>query len=263
MAAGKTSKLSKAPKSKSDSSNRIRSAYAELERAHQDIKEAHMAIVLRLAIVAEYRDEDTGAHIMRISEYGSALAKEIGLSEAEIETFRFSSPLHDIGKIAIPDYILKKKGKLTEKEFEIMKDHTVIGARMFENSSSPILRAAADICRSHHEKWDGSGYPFGLKGEKIPLMARITTLVDVFDALTSKRCYKEAWPFQMGVDYLKEGAGKQFEPRLVNAFVRIQPTIKKIYEANLSLQKTIKELNMPEIGNVKEKTEEEINEEEG
>ena len=198
-----------------------------------------MAIVLKLAIIAEFRDNDTGAHIMRISDYGCEVARAMGLSEKDIEIYRFASPMHDIGKIAIPDSILKKAGKLTLEEFEIMKGHAVIGARMFDNSNSPILKAAADICRAHHEKWDGSGYPYGLKGDKIPVFARILAVVDVFDALSSKRCYKDAWDVGDAVKYLKKEAGRHFDPHVVSVFLKILPRIRQIYDSNLTIQSFI------------------------
>ena len=229
------------PKKNRDQVLEIKKAYAELKIAHEDIKEAHMAIVLRLAIVAEYRDNDTGAHIMRIADYGCELCKGLGLSEKEIEIYRFASPMHDIGKIAVPDAILKKEGKLTPDEFEVMKTHTIIGSRMFDGSKSPILKAASDICLSHHERWDGSGYPYGLKGDKIPLFGRIVSLVDVFDALLSKRCYKEAWSFEDSVKYVKEQSGKHFDPKLVNVFVRSLDKVKKVYQANRAIEMFITE----------------------
>lgn len=220
---------------------RIKKAYADLQQAHDDIKEAHMAIVLRLAIIAEYRDPDTGAHILRISDYGREVGRAVGLSESELEVYRFASPLHDIGKIAIPDAILKKKGKLTAGEFEVMKGHTVIGSRMFDGSKSLILKAAADICRSHHERWDGTGYPDKVKGEAIPLFARLVAVVDIFDAVTSKRCYKDAWSFEEGIKYIKTLSGTHLDPRLVNAFVRSRSRIREVYEANATIQTFITE----------------------
>lgn len=215
---------------------KIKNAYEQLQKANGEVKEAYMAIVLKLAIIAEYRDSDTGGHIMRISDYGCEVAKAIGMSAKDIEIFRFASPMHDIGKIATPDSILKKEGKLTPEEFEVMKTHTVIGARMFDGSPSPILKAAAEICRSHHERWDGLGYPYGLKGDQIPIFARILALVDVFDALLSKRCYKEAWDFEEVLKHIKAQAGKHFDPRLVNAFLKIQPQIRHIYESSRTIQ---------------------------
>ncbi|MBF0254569.1 MAG: HD domain-containing protein [Candidatus Omnitrophica bacterium] len=231
--------MPKRARKSNDSTSKIKRAYEDLMQAHEDIKEAHMAIVLKLAIIAEYRDPDTGNHIMRISDYGCELAKAAGLSEKEIETYRFASPMHDIGKIALPDSILKKEGKLTHDEMEIMKGHTIIGARMFDNSKSPILRAAADICRGHHERWNGTGYPYGTKGDKIPFFARILAVVDVFDALVSRRCYKDAWTFEDAVKLIKSESGKHFDPRLVNLFLKVLPQIRHLYESNSIIQSFI------------------------
>jgi len=219
-----------------DPAARIQKAYADLRQAHEEIKEAHMAIVLRLAIIAEYRDTDTGAHVLRVSEYCCALARALKMSEHEIEVLRFASPMHDIGKIGIPDSILKKPGKLTAEEFDLMKEHTLIGWRMFENATSPILRASAEICRCHHEKWDGTGYPAGLKGDKIPLSARIVALVDIFDAITSKRCYKDAWSFEESLKHIKSLAGNHLDPHIVSTFIKIKDTILGIYNANQKIQ---------------------------
>lgn len=229
------------PEATNESLRQIKKAYEDLQKAHEDIREAHMAIVLRLAIIAEYRDPETGNHIIRISDYGCELAKAAGLSAKEVEIYRFSSPLHDIGKIAIADAILKKEEKLTAGEFDIMKTHTVIGARMFDRSRSPILEAASQICRSHHERWDGTGYPDGLKGDKIPLPARLVTVVDIFDAVVSKRCYKEAWSFDQGFRYILSLAGTQLDPRLVNAFTRTKSQIRQIYDANRTIETFIAE----------------------
>jgi len=231
--------MPKKQKTKKDPVLQIKKAYEDLKQVHNEIKEAHMAIVLKLAILAEYRDPETGNHIMRISDYGCEIGKVIGLSDKDIEIFRFASPMHDIGKIAIPDSILKKTGKLTREEFEIMKGHTVIGARMFDGSNSPILKNAADICRSHHERWDGNGYPYGLKKDDIPLFGRILAVVDVFDALVSKRCYKEAWALTDAVRYIRDQAGKDFDPRIVKAFITTLPQVEHIYNSNKLIQSFI------------------------
>ncbi|MGH7198037.1 MAG: HD-GYP domain-containing protein, partial [Candidatus Omnitrophota bacterium] len=157
-------------------------------------------------------------------------------SEEDVETLRYASPMHDIGKIAIPDAILKKPGKLTPEEWEVMKQHTVIGSKIFQNSRSSILRAAAQIALTHHEKYDGSGYPRGLKGEDIPIFGRITAVVDVFDAVLSKRCYKAASTFDEAFSYIESLAGTHLDPKLVEAFVRIKKKIISIYEANTVIQ---------------------------
>lgn len=226
---------------------KLERAYLELSKAHEAIKEAHMAIVLKLAIIAEYRDADTGAHIIRISDYGCEIAKSIGMNETEIENYRFASPMHDIGKIAIPDAILKKEGRLTEHEFEVMKTHAEIGGKMFAGSNSPILIAASDICKAHHEKWDGSGYPRGIKGEAIPLFGRILAIVDVFDALSTKRCYKDAWSFDDAVDYIKKQSGIHFDPALVRTFLKVLPKIRHIYDSNIVIANVLAGLDDFEV----------------
>lgn len=216
--------------------NKLKKAYLELEEANRQLKDSNTEMILNLAVAAECRDEDTGGHILRISDYAVEVAREIGLSEEEIETLRYASPMHDIGKIAIPDAILKKPGKLTPAEWEVMKTHTVIGSKIFQNSRSPILRAAAQIALTHHEKYDGTGYPRGLKGEEIPVFGRITAVVDVFDAVLSKRCYKAASTFDEAFSYIESLAGTHLDPKLVAAFVRIKDKVVAIYEANTTIQ---------------------------
>ena len=231
--------LKKKKKQVSPSVLKVRHAFEKLQQANAEVKEAYMAITLKLAIIAEHRDHDTGGHIIRISDYGCELGKALAWTAKELEVFRFASPMHDIGKIATPDSILKKQDHLTPAEFEVMKNHAAIGARMFEGSPSPILKAAAEICRSHHEKWDGSGYPDGLKGDKIPMFARVLALVDVFDALLSKRCYKDAWGYDEALKHIKGQAGKHFDPHMVNTFLKIQPQIKHIYESSQTIQSVL------------------------
>ena len=208
----------------------------ELEQANLKIREAHIEMIMRLAVAAEYRDPDTGAHIIRMSDYATELAKALKLSDDEVEIIRYASPMHDIGKIAIPDKILLKEDKLTPEEFEVMKTHTVIGARFFQNAKSPLLQAAHDIALSHHENFDGTGYPQGLKGEAIPLYARIVSTADIFDAMVSKRCYKKAYSFEESLEYVKSLAWKQLDPQLVYLFVQSEKNIRKIYQANKTIE---------------------------
>lgn len=196
-------------------------------------------MILKLAIAAEYKDPDTGNHILRISDYATELAKAIELPEEEIEVLRYASPMHDMGKIGIPDRILQKPGKLTPEEWEIMKQHTMIGSRMFKSSKSVLLHTAGIIAETHHEKFDGSGYPAGLKGEDIPLVGRIVAVVDVFDAIVSKRCYKEKWPFEKGIEFIQTLGNNHLDPRLVEVFGKIEKEVKKVFDANLAIENFI------------------------
>ncbi len=184
----------------------------------QELKEAYLDTIFRLSVAAEYKDEDTSAHIHRMSNYSAILAEELGLSEAEVETIRFASPMHDIGKLGVPDSILLKPGKLTPEEFKEMQKHTIFGAKILENAKAQLLKDSEVIAMTHHEKWDGSGYPRGLAGEAIPLYGRIVALADVFDALTSKRCYKPAFSVEESVKMIQEGSGRHFDAKVVRAF---------------------------------------------
>ena len=207
---------------------KLKKAYEDLEAAHRQIRESHIEMILNLAIAAEYKDPDTGNHILRISDYATEVARAIKLSEEDTEILRYSSPMHDIGKIGIPDRILQKPGKLTADEWEIMKQHTLIGARMFQSSKAPLLKAAAQIAQSHHEWFDGNGYPYGLKGEEIPLFGRIVGMVDVFDAVVSRRCYKEACSLDTALAILQEDSGKHFDPDIVDVFSGIENKFNEI-----------------------------------
>jgi putative two-component system response regulator len=192
---------------------------AALQKALNLSREAEYEISLRLGKAAEFRDQETGMHTRRISELSKRLAQLAGMPEDESEILRFASPLHDVGKIGIPDRILLKPGKLDETEFEIMKLHTVIGGKILSESGRyPMLEAGQLIAMQHHEKWDGSGYPQKLKGEEINLFARIVMVVDVFDALTSERPYKKAFPLEKATAIMEEGRGEFFDPTLLGIF---------------------------------------------
>jgi putative two-component system response regulator len=199
-----------------------------LNIAHQQLNEAYMDTICRLSMAAEYKDEDTGEHISRISRYSALLAEKSGLDSKEIHDIRYASPMHDVGKIGIPERILLKPGKLTDEEFEIMKTHTTIGARILANSKAEILNLAHQIAISHHEKWDGTGYPQGLTGESIPLCGRIVGLADVFDALTSKRPYKNPYPVEVALDIIRKGRNHHFDPKLTDIFLANTDAILKI-----------------------------------
>lgn len=182
------------------------------------MRDAHVDTIFRLSVAAEYKDEDTASHLERMSRYSAIISRTMGCDETFTDNIQLSSPMHDVGKIGIPDAILMKPGKLTEHEFAIMKRHPTIGARILGGSQSPLLRMAEVIAATHHEKYDGRGYPNGLKGTEIPIEGRIVALADVFDALTSKRCYKPAWPIEKAVDLIKDTREKHFDPEVVDAF---------------------------------------------
>jgi putative two-component system response regulator len=196
----------------------LRKSLDEMVYAQRNTYEAYLDTIRRLAIAAEYRDEGTAAHIMRMSNYAAALAKGLKFPPGKIEIVLHASPMHDVGKIGIPDGILLKKGTLEDKEWEIMRRHTTIGSRILKESNSDFLKAGEVIAASHHEKWDGSGYPNGLKGEEIPRLGRICAVADVFDALTTKRPYKEAFSNEAAFDIIKKGRGTHFDPEVVDIF---------------------------------------------
>lgn len=175
--------------------------------------------LLRLAKAGEYRDEETGNHVIRMARFARAIAEAMGVDETECESIELSAPMHDIGKIGIPDQILLKPGKLSVEEFEIIKQHTVIGYEILRDSPSKYLKMGAEIALGHHEKYNGKGYPQGLAGEEIPLPARIVAVADVFDALSSSRCYKPAWRDQDALNLIISESGKHFDPKCVDAFL--------------------------------------------
>ncbi|MFU8788925.1 MAG: HD-GYP domain-containing protein, partial [Methylobacter sp.] len=195
-----------------------------------ELRRTRLQVVQRLGRAAEYRDNETGNHILRMSHISALLAKSIGWNDAGCELMLHASPMHDIGKIGIPDHILLKPGSFEPDEWEIMKTHAAIGANILEGDDSDLMRCAREIALSHHEKWDGSGYPYGLSGEAIPLSGRIAALADVFDALTSERPYKKAWTIEAAVDLIKQNNGSHFDPALVSAFLQQLPEILKIRE---------------------------------
>ncbi len=202
----------------------------QLREAFEKIKTAALDTIFRLSMAAEFKDEDTGAHIMRMSHYSAAVAREMDLDENTVETILYASPMHDIGKIGIPDQILLKPGKLASHEWEIMKQHAVIGGRILEGSDAEFIRLGEIIALTHHEKWDGNGYPKGLRGNKIPLAGRITAIADVFDALTSKRPYKEPFPLEKSFAIIRDGCGNHFDPNVVEAFFSVEDEILSIKE---------------------------------
>ncbi|KRT54071.1 HD domain-containing phosphohydrolase [endosymbiont of Ridgeia piscesae] len=194
-------------------------AYENVNLYHE-IEDTQREIVFMLGTVAEFRSRETGNHVRRVAEYVGLLAHHWGLEPTEVEQVKLAAPLHDIGKIAIPDQILNKPGRLTPEEFEIMKSHARIGHEMLKGSSRPILKSAAIIARDHQEKWDGSGYPAGASGETIHLYGRLTAVADVFDALGSDRCYKQAWPLEQIIDYFSEQRSRHFDPRITDILLQ-------------------------------------------
>lgn len=197
----------------------LQQAFAQLDAVHQDLLQSYEDTVLRLSIAAEYRDEETWAHIQRVSRYCALLARHAGLPDIFVEQMQVASPLHDIGKIGISDAILRKPGRYTPEEFSAMKQHTLIGSKILAGSRSALIQLGEEIARTHHERWDGSGYPHGLKGEDIPLCGRIVAIADVFDALTTERCYKPAYTPEQAFAMIEEGRGTHFDPDLVDSFL--------------------------------------------
>lgn len=201
----------------------------ELERKVQErtqqLDETRLQIIQRLGRAAEYKDNETGLHVIRMSLYAYELAIAAGMSEADANLLKHAAPMHDIGKIGIPDEILKKKGRLDDDELTIMRTHSQIGAEIIGDDSSEVLKLAKTVALTHHEKWDGSGYPHGLSGENIPSVGRIVAIADVFDALTSERPYKKAWPVAEALAFMEAQAGAHFDPYLITVFLSISDKI--------------------------------------
>jgi PAS domain S-box-containing protein len=197
----------------------IRHDITEIENLQNELVQTQREIIFKLGQIAETRSEETGNHVKRVAEYSKLLAQKINLNKEDINLLFLASPMHDIGKIGIPDSILNKPGKLDPNEWEVMKTHAQIGYEIFKDSSRPILKAASIVSYTHHEKWDGSGYPLGLKGDDIHIFGRVTAVADVFDALGSDRVYKKAWPLENILDFFKKESGKHFDPNLIKIFI--------------------------------------------
>ena len=202
----------------------------ELKATHKELQEAYIDTIHRLVLAAEYKDEDTGDHIVRMSQYCALIAEKLDLSAKEVQDILYAAPMHDVGKIGVPDNILMKSGKLTDEEFEVIKTHSIIGANILAYSKAEVLKLAKQIAISHHEKWNGKGYPQGLAGDNIPMPARIVGLADVFDALTSKRPYKDPFPVEVALDIIKKDRGQHFDPNVVDVFLENIDEIVKIKE---------------------------------
>jgi two-component system response regulator RpfG len=213
---------------------RLRTHQLALENHNQDLAQQVEAslkdTLFRLARAGEFRDSETGNHILRMARYSRLIAEQLGLDPEICELIELASPMHDIGKIGIPDNVLLKQGPLNEGEWEVMKQHTIIGHEILSGSDSKYLRMGASIALNHHEKYDGSGYPYGLQGEEIPIEARIVAVADVFDALTTKRPYKNNWTVQDAVQFLKNNSGFHFDPTCINAFNAQLDKIKHVYK---------------------------------
>ncbi len=191
----------------------------DLRAVHKELKAAYLDTINRLVMAAEYKDEDTGDHIIRMSRYSALIARKLGLPLEDVQHILYAAPMHDVGKIGIPDNILLKQGRLSREEFEIVKTHTTIGARILADSRADILRYACEIALTHHERWDGRGYPRGLSGTQIPITGRIVGLADVFDALTSIRPYKDPYPVEIALDLIRRERGKHFDPDVLDVFL--------------------------------------------
>jgi len=197
----------------------LRMALENVKESQRVILSAHLETIHRLAAAAEFKDEETADHIQRMSRYCALLAKRLALPDAEVDLVLQASPMHDIGKIGIPDSILLKPGKLTADEWAVMKKHTIYGARILGDSNFELLRVGETIALSHHERWDGTGYPNGLAGEEIPLFGRVCAVADVFDALTSRRPYKEPFSNETSLEIMRAGRGTHFDPKILDIFL--------------------------------------------
>ncbi|MFA5859516.1 MAG: HD domain-containing phosphohydrolase [Elusimicrobiota bacterium] len=208
--------------------NKVNERTKELQDALANIDKLHQDIINRLLRAAEFRDDETGKHILRVSKYSRLIAQELGWEGLKLDMLEQASPMHDVGKIGIPDNILLKPTKLLPEEFEIMKKHTIIGARILAGSSFPLIQMAQEIALTHHEKFDGSGYPQGLKGKEIPIVGRIAAIADVYDALISRRPYKPALENKKAVEIIKVSVGTHFDSHVAEAFFSVIDKIEEI-----------------------------------
>ncbi len=207
---------------------RLAQALEDLELSETKVRSSQIEMILRLARLVEYRDEETGRHLQRMSSFCEILARASGFDAQSCELIRLASQLHDVGKVAIPDAILLKPGKLTDAEFETVKTHSEIGYQMLAGSSAEVLQVGATIARSHHECWDGGGYPRALAGEAIPSEGRIAAIADVFDALTSDRVYRPAFPSRVAIDMMRAERGTHFDPAFFDAFTEALPEVEAV-----------------------------------
>lgn len=209
---------------------KVRERTQLLEQALKKLQDVSLETIVRLSRAAEYKDDDTATHILRMSHYSAAVARAMGLSEKEVTNILHAAPMHDIGKIGIPDRILLKPGKLDDEEWKIMRKHSYMGTKILCGSESEVIKLGEIVAYTHHEKWDGNGYPRRLKGEDIPLAGRIVAIADVFDALTSKRPYKEPFSLEKSFRIVRESDGTHFDPEVVKAFFSVESEILEIKE---------------------------------
>ena len=195
----------------------------------EELREAHLDMIIRLSVAAEFRDDETAAHIRRLSQTSTLIARAAGLNQREVDAIQFASPMHDVGKIGIPDAILRKPGRLDAEERKIIEEHTSIGTEIIGDPMNDLVDAARSVALTHHERWDGKGYPNGLAGEEIPIIGRVVGLADVFDALVCKRCYKEAYPLEEALEIIRSDKGKAFDPKIVEAFFEALDEILEFY----------------------------------
>jgi putative two-component system response regulator len=209
--------------------NQQRALYQQVKQQTEEINNSKLELLNRLGRAAEYKDNETGFHVLRMANYAYMLARAYGLSEEEADLLKEAAPMHDVGKIGIPDSILLKPGKLDEHEWKVMQTHVEIGVEILGDcSGSKLMQAAKVVAQTHHEKWDGTGYPAGLAGEDIPLMGRICSIADAFDALTTQRPYKKAWSIEAAFDFLKKQKAQHFDPNLVDIFLDCESDIRAI-----------------------------------
>ncbi len=216
--------------------------YHERNQALEEVTRAHHEALLQLSIAAEFKDDDTGVHIVRIGFLAECLALHLGQPAAYAQMLRRAAPMHDIGKIGTPDAVLKKPGPLTPEEREIMKQHTTNGAAILGMSNIPVFKLAAETALSHHERWDGKGYPCGLSGRQIPLSGRIVAVVDFFDALTMDRVYRKAFSVQETVRMIQEERGAAFDPEIVDVFLAHLPEIQRLHQRVTDLRPSFRDL---------------------
>ncbi len=195
----------------------------------EQLRSVHLNTIFRLSTIAEYRDADTGNHIQRVSRISELVARELSMPPDQVELIKYASPMHDVGKVAVPDAILFKPGHLTTEQRKIMEKHTIIGGEIFEGADDDVLVMAQDVALHHHERWDGKGYPDGLAGDQIALPSRIVGLADVFDAVVSRRCYKQAFSLDVALDILDQDSGKHFDPAVVKAFMQVLESVLESY----------------------------------